>query len=133
MSEQKLRQNISLKYVFELLSAHDAFSSQKENEGNNKNMNPNASNISINSSISLNSSAQQLILENKLSLIVNSKEITCMKVPLLQFIYYTFLESEKISDEFNKYIKYFISYIRFEIQRISNSLVFSKEFFEYFN
>ena len=31
-------------------------------------------------------------------------EITLMKIPLLRFIYFIFLESEKISDEFNKYI-----------------------------
>ena len=30
--------------------------------------------------------------------------ITLLKIPLLKFIYFIFLESEKISDEFNKYI-----------------------------
>lgn len=34
----------------------------------------------------------------------NNAGITLMKIPLLKFIYFIFLESEKISDEFNKYI-----------------------------
>lgn len=54
-----------------------------------------------------------------------------MKVPLLNYIYYTFLESEKISDEFNKYITDFIEYIRFEINRINSSKDFTDEYYEY--
>lgn len=54
-------------------------------------------------------------------------------MPLLKYIYFTFLESEKISDEFNKYITDFIDYIRFEIARIDSSKYFSDKYYEYLN
>lgn len=54
-------------------------------------------------------------------------------MPLLNYIYFTFLESEKISDEFNKYISDFVDYIRFETNRIACSKFFTDEYYEYFN
>ncbi|EGR30411.1 MIR domain protein [Ichthyophthirius multifiliis] len=91
MSEQKLRQNINLKYVFELLSQKDELC-----EG---------------------------IME----------QIGLLKIPLLKYIYYTFLESEKISDEFVKYIEDFIRFIQKENQRILSQEKFSKFFYVYFD
>lgn len=46
--------------------------------------------------------------------------MTKLKLPLLKYTYYTFLESEKISDEFNKYNDEFKSYIHFETSRFKS-------------
>lgn len=54
-----------------------------------------------------------------------------MKIPLLDYIYFTFLQSEKISQEFNKYLVDFTSYIAFEVDRINASTAFSEEYYEY--
>lgn len=62
---------------------------------------------------------------------IDHTKIKFLKVPLLNYIYFTFLESEKISDEFNKYISDFIDYIRFEISRINSSKSFTDEYYEY--
>jgi len=64
---------------------------------------------------------------------VDNEKVKHLKVPLLNYIYYTFLESEKISDEFNKYLSDFIAYIRFETDRVLTAKEFSDEYYEYFN
>ena len=72
-NECKLRSQISLKYALEVLSFEDNLTTKKNNQ-----------------------------LAKKQVTVENRNGITMLKVPLLKFIYYIFLESEKISDEFNK-------------------------------
>jgi hypothetical protein len=60
-------------------------------------------------------------------------KIKLVKRPLLDYLYHTFLESEKISDEFNKYITNFCEYIRFEAERVSSSTSFTDEYYQYIN
>ena len=68
-----------------------------------------------------------------------------MKIPILKFIYYTYLESEKIPDEFLKYdgrlikfylnncvIDQFLKYIQIETIRLNNIKTFKLKFCEYF-
>ncbi len=52
-----------------------------------------------------------------------------MKIPFLNYIYSTFLETEKISDEFTRYVKYFVYYLRSENQRIREHNYFSDEYY----
>lgn len=56
-----------------------------------------------------------------------------LKLPLLKYLYYTFLESEKISDEFQKYIEDFKKYLKFESDRFLQAKEpFTEEFKYYF-
>lgn len=64
--------------------------------------------------------------------------LTKLKIPLIKFIYYTFLESEKISDEFMKYSEDFVKYINCEsrrlelVRRMPENAVLPPELNEYF-
>lgn len=64
---------------------------------------------------------------------VDPVKIGAMKVPLLEYIYFTFLESEKLNDEFNKYVGDLVTYIRGETHRITHAVYFSDEFYDYLN
>ena len=60
------------------------------------------------------------------------KGITKMKEPLLKYIYYTFLESEKISDEFSKFYEDFIKFVQIEICRLQKLQQSNDKYNEYF-
>lgn len=81
-----------MKYALDILVLDDNLTTKKNsnNLAANNNKLPKFSNL--------------LGKEKKTVRTENSTGITYLKVPLLKFIYFIFLESEKISDEFNKYI-----------------------------
>ncbi|EAR92909.2 zinc finger, C2H2 type family protein (macronuclear) [Tetrahymena thermophila SB210] len=174
MSEQKLRSQITLRYVFDLLSTVDNMTDCKEedffndmsggieeeqyNLFDNKNQGNKEVIVNIDKKEDMNDSQSKQSLEiekydkfeenqmpnnpadtrmhhkqGNLYQSVDPQKIILLKVPLLNYIYYTFLESEKISDEFNKYIADFIDYIRFEVNRINFSKDFSEQYYEYLN
>ena len=83
-----MRSQINLKYALEILALEDNLT--KKVESNQVKVNK-LGNI-------LGGGAKKAVRMD------DKSGITLLKIPLLKFIYFIFLESEKISDEFNKYI-----------------------------
>ena len=50
----------------------------------------------------------------------DSEMLRHIKIPLVSYVYFTCLESEKVSDEFTKFLDYFIRYIESENYRIKS-------------
>lgn len=84
-NEIKLRSQINLKYALDILILDDNLTVKKNTK----------------QPIKL---GNLLGKEKKVVKTENTEGLTHLKIPLLKFIYFIFLESEKISDEFNKYI-----------------------------
>lgn len=87
-NERRLRSQISLKYALEILALEDNLTKKVES---------NQAKVNKLGNIMGAGTKKAVRMDDK-------SGITLLKIPLLKFIYFIFLESEKISDEFNKYI-----------------------------
>lgn len=83
-NERRLRGQINLKYALDFLILEDNLTTKKNQAPPTK----------LNK---LGNLAKKVRMDDKAG-------ITLLKIPLLKFVYFIFLESEKISEEFNKYI-----------------------------
>ncbi|EGR27925.1 MIR domain protein [Ichthyophthirius multifiliis] len=133
MNEQKLKQNLSLKYVFQLLREKDDLS---ENQGLDEEVEEEA-NQKINQILNFDNNNFDDSDEEENNQIEKTndyfKGITQMKIPLLNYIYSTFLETEKVSDEFTRYVKDFVIFLRCENQRILTHNNYSDLYYQYLN
>jgi len=86
-NECKLRSQLNLKYALDILVLEDNLTVKKSNAPVQK----------VNR-------LGNIVGNKKIVTIDDRAGVTLLKIPLLKYIYFIFLESEKISDEFNKYI-----------------------------
>jgi hypothetical protein len=58
--------------------------------------------------------------------------VTKIKVPLLRYIYYSFLETDKISEDFQKELKLVADYIHKEVDRFRNLSEHPQDYLNFF-
>lgn len=104
-SENKLKAQITFKYIMELLLCKDQFSSWDDE----------AELINFDDPLA---KSPELSIQTKQYRAYDLEGITRLKPPLLDLVYYTYLESEKISEEIFKCFGDINSFIQRETLRI---------------